>query len=331
VSRALRGSAVLLTAALLWAGETGKPQGPAPEAKGRSEPAVSSAYQQLLQTRAPLLLKVRLLRALRTDFRYSSDPKKGEQLERDIKAAFAQVLALYEPYLREHPEDALAHYDLGLLYYWEGQDEDAAAVQWLRTIELAPDFDPAYNSLAVHFADAAQHEKALTYISKALELNPNVAMYHFNAATFYFNFRKEAMRLFGWDLPHTWQEILSEYEAALKLEPTNYVFARDYALSFNFSGYFLVPADLDRARAAWERALPLAPSRGERVMVLTYLARIASYGKDDEAAKKYVQQARELSPENAVVRYLEERLARGERLSPPPGLAPSAPASGSGP
>jgi len=283
---------------------------------------MSPAYQQLLQERVPLLIKVRLLRALRTDFRYASDPKKGVQLERDIKAAFAQVVAVYGRYLQEHPDDALAHYDLGLLYYHEGQDENSATVHWLRTVELAPNFDQAYNSLAVHYADCAEHEKALHHIAKALELNPNVAIYHFNAATFFFNFRREAMGLFGWDLPRTWQEILSHYEAALKLEPENYVFARDYAQTFNSSGFFGVPADLGRARSAWEQALPLAPTRGERVMVLTYLARVASYGGDDEQAKKYLAQARELSPDNTITLYLEERLSRGEHLPPPPGLLP---------
>jgi tetratricopeptide (TPR) repeat protein len=276
----------------------------------------------LLQEREPLLLKVRLLRALRTDFRYTSDPKKGVQLERDIKAAFAQLVALYDRYLREHPDDAFAHYDLGLLYYHEGQDESAATRHWLRTVELAPNFDQAYNSLAVHYADSAEHEKALRCIAKALELNPDVATYHFNAATFYFNFRKEAMSLFGWDLPRTWQEILSQYEAALRLEPTNYVFARDYAQTFTSGGFFGVPADLGRARSAWEQALPLAPTRGERVMVLTHLARITSYGGDDVQAKKYLEQARELSPDNTITLYLEERLNRGEHLPAPPGLLP---------
>jgi tetratricopeptide (TPR) repeat protein len=331
VTWALRGFGVLLAASVLWAGEAGEPSGPAPEAAAATAPAVSPAYEQLLQERAPLLIKVRLLRALRTDFRYASDPKKGVQLERDIKAAFARVVAVYDRYLRKHPEDARAHYDLGLLYYHEGEDENSAAVHWLRTIELAPNFDQAYNSLAVHYADCAEHEKALRCIAKALELNPNVAMYHFNAATFYFNFRREAMSLFGWDLPRTWQEILSQYESALRLEPTNYVFARDYAQTFNSSGYFQVPPDLQQARAAWERALPLAPRLGERVMVLTYLARIASYGGDDEQAKKYLEQARELSPQNDIVLHLEERLARGEHLPPPPGLLRPAPTGPPGP
>ena len=322
MTRALRGLGVLLAASLLWAGQAGQPSTPAPEAAAVRAPGVSPVYQQLLQERGPLLIKVRLLRALRTDFRYASDPKEGVPLERDIKAAFARLVALYDRYLREHPDDALAHYDLGLLYYHEGQDENAAAVHWLRTIELAPNFDQAYNSLAVRYADAAEHEKALRYIAKALELNPNVAIYHFNAATFYFNFRKEAMGLFGWDLSRTWREILSHYEAALKLEPQNYVFARDYAQTFTSSGFFGVPAELRRARSAWEQALPLAPTRGERVMVLTYLARVASYGGDDEQAKKYLAQARELSPDNTITLYLEERLNRGEHLPPPPGLLP---------
>jgi len=170
------------------------------KAKAEAADGAAGAYEELLLARAPLLLEVRLLRARRRLFEVAADPQKGEQLERDIKAAFARVVALYERYLKEHPDDARAHYGFGVLCYWEGEDERRAEAHWLRTIELDPGYDLAHNALAVHYADAGEPDKALKHISKALSLNPGVAMYHFNAATFYFNFRKPAMRMFGWDL-----------------------------------------------------------------------------------------------------------------------------------
>ena len=306
---------------LLVAAAAGEPPGSPGGEEGaasepRSRPAELTPHQRLLLARTPMLLKLRMLEARRRDFEVASDPTKGEQLERDIKAAFARVVALYERYFKEHPRDAQAYYELGTLWYWEGQDEDRAASLWLRTVELDPGFDLAYNALAVHYADAAEHQKALRYIGRALQLNPDQAVYHFNAATYYFSFRLTAMKMFGWDLPRTWREVISHYEEALRLAPENYVFARDYAQTFYFAAYFEVEPDYARARAVWEQALGLAPSRSERVMVLTNLARVALYGSDRAAARKYLKEALRLNPNDPVALLLRRKMARGEPLLP---------------
>jgi len=289
------------------------------KAKAEAADGAAGAYEELLLARAPLLLEVRLLRARRRLFEVAADPQKGEQLERDIKAAFARVVALYERYLKEHPDDARAHYGFGVLCYWEGEDERRAEAHWLRTIELDPGYDLAHNALAVHYADAGEPDKALKHISKALSLNPGVAMYHFNAATFYFNFRKPAMRMFGWDLGRCWQKVTSEYEEALRLAPGNYVFARDYAQSFYFAVHFKVEPDYSRAREVWGRALALAPSTWERVMVLTNLARVSCFVGDRDAARGYLDQALTLNPGNPVALRLQRKMAEDE-----PGPEPAA-------
>ena len=287
----------------------------APAAQGREDEAAPSAvagqlspYEQLLRERGPLLLQLDRLQARRYLFEVASDPEKGPALEQEIQAAFQRVVDLYERYLVTHPDDARAHYDLGELYYSEVPDEDRAEVLWLRTIELDPNFDLAYNSLAVHYADTARHEKALRYVQRALELNPEVAAYHFNAATFYFGFRKTAVRLFGWDLKRVWQELTAQYEWALRLDPTNYMIVRDYAQAFYFATFFGVEPDYQRARALWQQALPLAPHQGERIMVLNNLARVALLVGDREAARDYLEQAFRLAPKNPVSRLLQHKL-----------------------
>jgi len=313
-------AALLLAGAHLGAGEPAQVPATArggETGEGNSPSEELSPYEQLLLAREPLLLRVRLLRARRYVFGVASDPEKGEQLERDIQAAFANLAALYERYLEEHPDDAGAHYDLGKLYYDEINDENRAVSLWLRTIELDPQFDPAYNSLAVHYADAAEHEEALRYITKALELNSELAVYQFNAATIYFNFRQTAMRMFRWSLPHTWRQVVYHYQQALELDSTNYAFARDYAQTFYFAAYFRVKPDYSRAQSAWHRALALAPSTWERVMVLTNLARVSLLADQRDAARQYLEQASQLAPDNAVVRTLQRKLANDEPLTLP--------------
>lgn len=325
----MRAWLALLTAVWLLAGAAAAepPGGPGSEegvaaesapgpAAAPAGPARLTPHQRLLLARVPLLLKLRMLEARRRDFKVASDPAEGERLEREIKAVFAQVVDLYQRYLKEHPRDARAYYELGTLYYWEGQDEDRAASLWLRTIELDPRFDLAYNALAVHYADAAAPDKALRFITEALRLEPDQPVYHFNAATFLFSFRQQAMKMFGWDLRRTWREILGHYREALRLDPDNYVFARDYAQTFNFAHYFGVEADYRRARAVWEQALPLAPSRSERVMVLTNLARVSLYLGERAAAERYLREALRLNPHNPVALLLRRRMAEGKPVRP---------------
>ncbi len=309
---------VLLAGALLWADEAA---GPAEEHRaGQVPPPVElTPYQQLLLGREPLLLRFRLLKARRYAFDVASDPKKGEQLEADIRSAFQDVVALYDRYLKQNPRDARAHYDLGELFYSGVQDEKQARKLWLRAIELDPGFHQAYNSVAVHFADSGQHDKALRYVRKALELAPEEAVYHFNAATFYFNFRLTARQLFRWDLPRVWQEAMAEYRRAIELDPTNYEMARDYALSFYSASFFGVEPRYDLARSVWEQALSLAPDRGQRVMVLTHLARVSLLAGDREQARDYVEQALAMKPNDAPARILKRKLDEGGSIDLPAG------------
>ena len=326
MSRALRALVGVAVVTATLAGQGAPTSTPPPgdgKAKAKATDSAAGAYEELLLARAPLPLKVRLLRARRRVFEVAADPEKGARLERDIKAAFAGLAALYEEYLKEHPDDVRAHYGFGVLCYWEGEDERRARAHWLRTVELDPRYDLAHNSLAIHYADTGEHEKALKHVSKALELNPNVAMYHFNAATFYFNFRNPAMRMFGWDLPRAWEEVTSEYEQAMRLAPGNYVFARDYAQSFYFASHFKVEADYSRAREVWGRALALAPSTWERVMVLTNLARVSLYASDRDAARDYLEQALTLNPGNPVALRLQRKIAEGEQGSEPASSRPA--------
>jgi len=310
---------VLAVSAVLVGEEARSSPTPAESQSAAAEttPAELTPYQQLLVARAPLLFEVSLLRARRRVFEVASDPEKGEQLERDIKTAFAKVVALYERHLKEHSDDARAHYDLGALYYDEGEDEGRAAALWLRTVELDPGFHPAHNSLAVHYADAAEHEKALLHITTALRLNPDVAMYHFNAATFYGNFRTTATKVFGWDLRRTWEEVTFQYKEAMRLAPTNYVFARDHAQSYYSACHFQVEPDYREARRAWEQALPLARSTSERVMVLTNLARVSCFADDRDAAREYLSQALHLSPGNSPALLLQRKMDEGRPITPP--------------
>jgi tetratricopeptide (TPR) repeat protein len=317
-----RGFAVPLVGAVAFAifliGADGAEPAPSPPAPanvtGTPKP---SPYDAVLRDRVPLLLKLKLLEARSETFEVRSEPEKREGLDKEYRDTFARVVALYDGYLGKHPGDVQALYDLGMLCYDVGSDEGRAAELWNRVLALDPSHDRAHNALAVHYGDVAEPERALQHIGKALELNPDVAEYHFNAATHYFNFRSVAVRVFGWDLPAVWERSMAEYRKAVELDPQNYEFAKAYALSFYSAVYFRVPEDYAAATRAWAAVLSLAPDRDRRAVVLEHLTRVSMYTGNTADARRYLEEALRIHPQNATLRLLERRLESGERLPTP--------------
>lgn len=71
----------------------------------------------------------------------------------------ADVLAEAQARVRQHPEDAGAHFDLGSIYYVRGHFEDAVK-ELERAVELAPDRGDASYMLGLVYAKLERHDKA---------------------------------------------------------------------------------------------------------------------------------------------------------------------------
>lgn len=74
-----------------------------------------------------------------------------------------------------HPDDAMANYYLGTLYYGARQ-YDMAYRHWFRSAELAPSFPTVWRNLALsEFNKRGNSEQALACMEKAFSLNPQDA------------------------------------------------------------------------------------------------------------------------------------------------------------
>lgn len=77
----------------------------------------------------------------------------------------------YEALVRDFPELAVAHYDLGRLLWTRG-DAAAAVERYQRAVELEPQFGRAHYALALAFRDAGAGERAETHLNAYRRLGP---------------------------------------------------------------------------------------------------------------------------------------------------------------
>lgn len=185
----------------------------------------------------------------------------------------------YENFLRRHPKHARARIAYGSLLNDAG-DEEGSVTQWEKARELDPTIPAAWNNLANYYAHRSPVKKAFAYYAKAIELSPAESVYHFNLATVVYMFRKDAMEYFHMTENQVFDKALELYRQTVRLDPTNFVFATDYAESF----YGTKPPRLEDGLVAWESALQIARDEVERQGVYVHMGRIKiNLGRYNEA------------------------------------------------
>ncbi len=98
------------------------------------------------------------------------------------KEDYQNALSIYRQALEFQPHNAKIHCNLGFLYWGKGETEEA-----MKSYELAIKYDEgydiAYNNLGViYLDDLGRVKKSIELFKKAVEVNPNYALAHFNLA-----------------------------------------------------------------------------------------------------------------------------------------------------
>ncbi|MBL8840835.1 MAG: tetratricopeptide repeat protein [Planctomycetes bacterium] len=106
------------------------------------------------------------------------DPAQRALLERDfLKRDYRQHLASLELAIREAPNSAAAHHDLGLALHLAGRAEEAAA-SLRRALELDPKMSAAHNNLGIVLMGMQRPDEALPHFEAAVACDPNNANAH---------------------------------------------------------------------------------------------------------------------------------------------------------
>ncbi len=234
---------------------------------------------------------------------------------RDMQEAIARQAHLYQQFMNRYPDNWFARHR----YAWFLADNylhyDAAA-QWERVIRMQPDFPYAYNNLGSLYNHMGRDAEAIQLFRKAIELKDDDPVFHVNLAVNYSTHRKEAMALYGWDLPRTFRECIESYRRARALLPRDPEVARDLATQYVLAKFFQVRDTADEALDAWNYYLALDISPAQRGYAMREVGRIWLREKKDRAtAIQWFENGQALVGQDPGIENLLKE-ARGEKKGP---------------
>ena len=218
------------------------------------------------------------------------------------------IIKYYKRFLHKHPYHVEASRQLAVLFT-DLNNIGLAEQQWLKTVSLCKDDDRIFNECGIFFSDNFfQPLIAARMFSKAIKFNPQIADYYSNLALVYFSGRHEICTEYKWTLPEIFKKILLLYDKARKLEPENYINARDYAQNFIMADQFNVQVDPKEEIEAWKYCFNTRTSNKELSYIYLQLARIYRKLDDKDNIKRCIDKSLLYDPNNKIAMKMQNDL-----------------------
>jgi len=144
----------------------------------------------------------------------------------------AQQIERYQRAIKEHPNYADLHYQLGLLLRHSGRDDDAISA-FGKALTINPGYEKALTKLGLLQHEAGHSEQAIDTLKRALTLDSHSADLHYHLGLIFAD-------RYRFDLA------LEQFEHAARREPENPEFRASLALALQNMGL------IDRADASWQ-------------------------------------------------------------------------------
>ncbi|XOV70015.1 MAG: tetratricopeptide repeat protein [Verrucomicrobiota bacterium] len=241
-----------------------------------AEDPVARSYRQLLELDDAALTEVdEWIRKANQTQDGVNDPSLIN-LPAKIEQRLKPVRKAYDEFIEKHPE----HVGVRLAYasfLTDRGDEMAAVPHLTKATELDPDNPAAWNNLGNHYGHMGPVKKAFECYQKAIQLNPDAAVYYHNYGTTVYLFRKDAKEHFSISEEEVFDKALELYAVALKKDPNNFDLAEDIAQTYYGIRTQTPPRKMARpkeALEAWDYALKIAPGENEKQGVYIHQARI---------------------------------------------------------
>jgi predicted O-linked N-acetylglucosamine transferase (SPINDLY family) len=208
--------------------------------------------------------------------RYPESVLAWNALRASLQAQSKDALPAFQKAAELLPDDASAHYNLGVALQEHGR-LDGAIASYRRALEIEPDYVMAYNNLGNTLKDLGRLDDAVASYRRALEIKPDLAMTHSNMG----NALQDLGRL---------DEAVASYRRALEIKP-DFVEAH-----YNLGNALQDLGRLDDAVASYRRALEIEPTFAGAHCNLGVTLR--DLGRPDDAVMSY-RRALEIKPDFA--------------------------------
>jgi tetratricopeptide (TPR) repeat protein/peroxiredoxin len=180
---------------------------------------------------------------------------------------FDQAVAFFQVVVRDYPDYADAHYNLGTLYLQKKMLSEARE-HLLKAVQIVPGYANAWNNLGLLALDEGRTEEAVGYFENAIRQNPQYEVALENLGNLY----RQLGRL---------EEAQHALEKALLLEPDN------PELNYGLGMIFAQKDDTEQARRRLQKAVQLRPDYPVALNNLGVLYRRT--GKLEEAVAAFEQ------------------------------------------
>ena len=155
-------------------------------------------------------------------------------------ADFRNEITFYEKEIKDNPDNARVHYNLGTAYVKQGNYEKGIPLLE-RAVELKPNYAGAYGNLGQTYYLLGQMDKAIEYFEKAEALPDLLVENPVNLARAYAQTGQ-------------YDKVIPLLEKALKLRPNHVGALNGLGIEYGRRG------DYDKAEALFKRALGIAPN-----------------------------------------------------------------------
>jgi tetratricopeptide (TPR) repeat protein len=231
--------------------------------------------------------------------------KGSGDLKQRIEKRVDPVRKAYETFLAKHPNHVEGHLTFGS-FLNEQEDEAGAQVEWEKALKLEPTNAAALYNLANRYAETGRVAAAFTNYARAIELKPGEATYYHGYADALYVRRKFATAHFHQTEQEIFARCVDLYQKAVRLDPTNFLFATDLAQTY----YAIAPLPVNEALQAWTNAVKIASNETQRQSAYVHLARVKMLaGKFAEARDQLKSVTNEASAQfkETLLKHIRER------------------------
>jgi cytochrome c-type biogenesis protein CcmH/NrfG len=237
---------------------------------------------------------------------YKNEPNRYSQSDMDFKVR--SIIADYELYIADNPEDETAYILLGKLFRRVNRPEKAHEM-YLHADRFNPSIPVIKQQLSNYYAENGEFEKADDYLKQAIFLDGKEPLYRYQYGTFLFFYREELLNKHIYPRAELDNKMLNAFRLAYEGEPNNRKYLERYAQAF----YDVKEPDWGKAKLLWDTLLENPESELERQALKLQKAKVLALMGDLDMSQYLINQVSDSSLEfskSELVEIIEEKKSK---------------------